>query len=306
MLYPTHKANGKLLLTSEYFVLDGANAIALPTKFGQTLFVTLSKKAGFFIHWIGLDSSGNSWIELFFDTKLLPSQMNDMGQRLSDVLKVCIDLNPDKLQLEKSYVFTTEIDFDRSWGLGTSSTLISLLADFFNINPYLLLEKTFGGSGYDIACARAEGPLLYNNKNAFNPEVKPISFHKSFSESIYFAYLGNKQNSRDGIQHYKSRSFDKIAVIEKLEEINQRILKSEQLSDFELALEEHEQIISENLNIPRLSDTLFIDYWGSVKSLGAWGGDFILLTNTKSSEELESYLDSKDIQVVFPFADIIL
>jgi mevalonate kinase len=33
------KANGKILLTSEYFILDGAKGIALPTKLGQTLSV---------------------------------------------------------------------------------------------------------------------------------------------------------------------------------------------------------------------------------------------------------------------------
>ena len=33
------KSNGKILLTSEYVVLDGVDCIALPTKFGQTLSV---------------------------------------------------------------------------------------------------------------------------------------------------------------------------------------------------------------------------------------------------------------------------
>ena len=32
-------SNGKLLLTGEYLVLDGANAFAVPTKFGQNLIV---------------------------------------------------------------------------------------------------------------------------------------------------------------------------------------------------------------------------------------------------------------------------
>jgi len=31
--------NGKLLLSAEYFVLDGAVALALPTKLGQSLHV---------------------------------------------------------------------------------------------------------------------------------------------------------------------------------------------------------------------------------------------------------------------------
>ncbi|MEQ3661167.1 MAG: GHMP kinase, partial [Flavobacterium sp.] len=33
----TYYSNGKLLLTGEYVVLDGAKALAVPTKFGQSL-----------------------------------------------------------------------------------------------------------------------------------------------------------------------------------------------------------------------------------------------------------------------------
>ena len=37
MLEQNFYSNGKLLLTAEYLVLDGAKALALPTKFGQDL-----------------------------------------------------------------------------------------------------------------------------------------------------------------------------------------------------------------------------------------------------------------------------
>ena len=33
----TFYSNGKLLITGEYVVLDGAKALALPTKYGQNL-----------------------------------------------------------------------------------------------------------------------------------------------------------------------------------------------------------------------------------------------------------------------------
>ena len=35
----TFYSNGKLLITAEYLVLDGAKAFALPTKFGQNLII---------------------------------------------------------------------------------------------------------------------------------------------------------------------------------------------------------------------------------------------------------------------------
>ena len=40
----TFYSNGKLLLTGEYLVLNGAVALAIPTKFGQTLTIPASEK----------------------------------------------------------------------------------------------------------------------------------------------------------------------------------------------------------------------------------------------------------------------
>ena len=40
----TFRSHGKLLLTSEYVVLDGAKALALPTKFGQSLSILPNNK----------------------------------------------------------------------------------------------------------------------------------------------------------------------------------------------------------------------------------------------------------------------
>jgi mevalonate kinase len=49
----TFYSNGKLLITGEYLVLDGAKAFALPTKFGQSLIIEEgSNKA---IQWISYD-----------------------------------------------------------------------------------------------------------------------------------------------------------------------------------------------------------------------------------------------------------
>ena len=49
-------SNGKLLITGEYAVLDGALAFALPTRKGQTLEVTENNEQG---RWQAFDSNGN-------------------------------------------------------------------------------------------------------------------------------------------------------------------------------------------------------------------------------------------------------
>ena len=54
-------ANGKLLLTGEYLVLDGALALALPTKLGQSL--TVEKTNGDNLIWESLDSKSYAWFQ---------------------------------------------------------------------------------------------------------------------------------------------------------------------------------------------------------------------------------------------------
>ena len=58
----TFYSNGKLLLTAEYLVLDGATALALPTKFGQNLIVEQieSNKT---IVWKSYDIDHSIWFE---------------------------------------------------------------------------------------------------------------------------------------------------------------------------------------------------------------------------------------------------
>ena len=57
-------SSGKLLITSEYAVIDGACALALPTKLGQSMTVIDNKELG--IHWVAKDVDGNIWFEDHF------------------------------------------------------------------------------------------------------------------------------------------------------------------------------------------------------------------------------------------------
>ena len=58
-------SNGKLLLTGEYVVLDGATALAVPTKFGQDL--TVEKIQEPQLIWGSFTSTGECWFEAVFD-----------------------------------------------------------------------------------------------------------------------------------------------------------------------------------------------------------------------------------------------
>ena len=62
----TYYSSGKLLITSEYAVIDGACALALPTKLGQSMTVVDAEKSR--LRWIAKDMDGKIWFENDFDT----------------------------------------------------------------------------------------------------------------------------------------------------------------------------------------------------------------------------------------------
>jgi len=60
-------SKGKLLLTGEYVVLDGAKALALPTKKGQSLIVQENDSSS--LTWQSFDCHNKIWYETEIDTK---------------------------------------------------------------------------------------------------------------------------------------------------------------------------------------------------------------------------------------------
>ena len=53
-------SNGKVLLTGEYVILDGALSLAAPTKFGQHL--KLQENLSNLINWKSKNFDGNIWL----------------------------------------------------------------------------------------------------------------------------------------------------------------------------------------------------------------------------------------------------
>lgn len=299
--------HGKLLLTSEYFVLGGAQALAIPTKFGQTLRVKELNAQDSTIYWIALNSKKQVWLNLVFDSKTFEciNAKTPEADRLSKMLTEARKLNPDFLNDNKDRAIETQLEFPNEWGLGSSSTLIHCIADWAKVDGYQLLKSTIGGSGYDVACAAHDTPILYQLHSG-KPATLALQWKPPFSENIYFAYLGKKQLSSEAIKYYKEKLEDKGHAINELTRITELVLKCNDLSTFETLMNEHENVIASQLKLIKVKETLFSDYWGSVKSLGAWGGDFVMLTNTRSADELKAYLQQKDITTVFAWDELIL
>ena len=93
-------SNGKLLLTGEYLVLDGALSLALPTQFGQSLKVAAIDKPK--LIWKSVNEEGVIWFEDAFLIEEIASvssnPRNDISKKLLQILNTAQRLNPEFLK----------------------------------------------------------------------------------------------------------------------------------------------------------------------------------------------------------------
>jgi len=302
-------SHGKLLITGEYLVLDGVQAFALPTKKGQWLEIIENDSST--ILWNSMDEKGNCWYTSTLEIKETTivaieteeSIKNPITESLLQILNAAKKLNPQFLLQKKGYTITTKLEFDSQWGLGSSSTLIHNISQWASVNPYALLNDSFGGSGYDIACAKYNSPIFYK-RNGNNPVVKETNFNPDYKNELFFIYLNQKQSSKEAIKHYQSlplKDFDNAAA--KINEITQAIVKATDISTFETLIDQHEEIISIIIATETIKSKLFSDYHKSIKSLGGWGGDFILATGSLKDME---YFKNRGFNTIIPYAEMIL
>ncbi len=307
----TFYSNGKLLLTGEYVVLDGAKTLALPTKFGQSQ--SIQKLNESMLIWESYTDLDELWLQVEFDLPRLrivsatfDSAIDGGGdalaENLQNILVEAKKLNKTFLSSQQGYIVKSKLTFPRNWGLGSSSTLINNIAQWAAIDAFKLQFNTFGGSAYDIACAKNDSPIVYQLKDK-KPLIKISNFNPTFKDQLYFVYLNKKQNSREGIATYQKHKENESVGIDKVSQLTQLISNTNSLIEFEKLVAEHETIISKLIQQKPIQEELFSDYFGQTKSLGAWGGDFILATG---NNDTPNYFKQKGFETVIPYQVMIL
>lgn len=300
----TFYSNGKLLITGEYAVLDGAKALALPTKFGQYLTVTSGENHE--INWTSFDNDKSIWFqETISFAEILnykKTENQTAKETLTEILNEAFLLNPKVLNFSEGFTVTTQLTFPKFWGLGTSSTLINNIAQWLEIDAFRLLKNSFGGSGYDIACAQNDFPIFYQLISD-TPEIEVVRFDPIFKEKIYFVYLNQKQSSKSAIASYYKKQNNLSKILPEINTITLEIARTTSLENFQELLQKHETILSEVLELPTVKEALFPDFNGTIKSLGAWGGDFVLVV---SSENPVAYFNGKGYETILSYEDMIL
>ena len=292
-------------------MLDGAKSLAVPTKFGQDL--TIDKIDEPELIWGSFTNEGECWFEAVFDLPKLrlknatfksdkEGSAEFVAETLRKILNEARKLNPDFLQTDTGILVKTNLTFPQNWGLGSSSTLINNIANWANIDAYKLLWNAFSGSGYDIACAQNDSPIFYQLEHE-NPIVNQVEFSPNFKDELFFVHLNKKQNSREGIAKYKKYNQNIQQEITEISNLSDAFVNATSSEELEKIIDEHEQIISSIIKLNPVKKILFPDYFGAIKSLGAWGGDFVLVTG---NEETPNYFKQKGFETILPYSDMIL
>lgn len=300
---------GKLLLSGEYFVLDGAKALALPVSMGQSLSVRYAPSFDPILYWKSFDHEKKVWFEArfeFWHFNCLDANPHEAVAFLQKILRQVRRHNPHFLRDEVDVFVETFLEFPLAWGLGSSSTLVHNIAAWAYVDPFKVITDVTSGSGYDVAAAQSDGPIMYQRT-----QDGPIWYHSSFDppfkDQLYFLYSGRKQDSAFAVTYYVGQNDLRSKISEKVAEISEITDQMEQaksLEDFEKLIWGHEQVVSKSLKLERFQDRYFPDFWGQIKSLGAWGGDFLLVTSSRSCMETKRYFLEKGFSVLIPYSEM--
>lgn len=305
-------SNGKLLISGEYLVLNGALALAVPTKFGQRMEVEEDPAGENILFWKSFDQENKIWAEVQFSKDdLMPFRETlktidaDVYDNLQKILNECRRSNPAFLKNGGSTIVNNYLNFDRAWGLGSSSTLLSNLAQFANADALQLNKTVFGGSGYDIACARSGKPVFFRIDQE-GPIYDSVNFSPPNPEQIFFIHLNQKQNSKTAVEEFLARNEKFEEEVEIISEISEALLFCDEFPDFIQLILEHEELMQFVLQEERIQTKLFPDFNGVVKSLGAWGGDFVMAASEMDPDEIINYFKQKNYPTILNYSDMVL
>lgn len=292
-------------MTSEYGVLDGALALAIPTIYGQKMTIKQTRKSD--LHWFSYDMEGNEWFKAqisLMDFSPVKTTDDEKALYLQKLLKGAVRLNSEFLSKWNGFDVKTYLEFPREWGLGSSSTLTYLVAQWADVNPLLLHFQVSEGSGYDVASAGADLPITYqlidDTINYTEIEFRPV-----FGEHLYFVSLNQKQSSEEAVKHYLKNAKGRKTLAKAQTEITQAMLKCNSLNKFIDMIDKHEQLVADHVGLERVKDKYFSDFDGGIKSLGSWGGDFVLVACKGGLPTMKTYFSGKGFDTVIPYREMI-
>ena len=287
------------MLCGEYAVTIGVEALALPVSLGQWMYVWVfdSPGGGDRLIWEAKEKDGSTWLNESFalplETMEAETEKSSERDRSREVLHSMLSMVAEGFwKTGKSYRIETQLEFDRSSGLGSSSTMVANFARFAGLDAQKVQQKVLGGSGYDVAVAElGKGLVFWKNAEVANWDAWKLSADLTSKWKIVF--LGKKQNSRNALADVKG----KLMEIEKddflmhqLQQVCAAVKMANQVPMLEAGLEMWQAILAMSLGLetPYQHFKFQPSKGGLCKWLGAWGGDMLLINDVFEESEREA------------------
>ena len=290
---------GKILLCGEYAVTVGVEALAIPVVPGQWMYVWEfdSPGGGDRLIWEAKEKNGNTWLNESFALPLeameAEAEKSSERDRSREVLHSMLSMVAQGFwKPGKSYRIETQLEFERSSGLGSSSTMVANFARFAGLDAQIVQQKVFGGSGYDVAVAElCKGLVFWKNGEVANWDKWSLSSDLTSKWKIVF--LGQKQNSRSALSDVKAKLAamkNDDFLMHQLQQVCAAVKLANQVPMLEAGLEMWQAILAMSLEL----ETPYQHFkfqpikGGLCKWLGAWGGDMLLINDVFAESEQDS------------------
>ncbi len=235
------------------------------------------------------------------DFSVLGTSDSVKSEVLVKLFKAIKELHSE-FQLSAGTKFETTLESNPEWGFGSSSTLVSLLAQWSGVDPFRLNEMVFHGSGFDIACATANSPIFYTR----NQPSEPILLDYPFADQLYLVYSGKKKGTANEVRSFLKEKMISESQITDMSALSEEFAACGNQSGFNRLIEIHESMIGKLIGQIPVKEQFFPDFDGAIKSLGAWGGDFWLVSTALTNHQVREYFVNKGLDTVFKWSDLIL
>jgi mevalonate kinase len=237
------------------------------------------------------------------ELKILKTSDPIVSKRLVTILKAMMNLKTGFLNGNSSLMIKTSLDFNPQWGMGSSSSLLANLSAWAEIDPWLLFSKVSVGSGYDVVAASMKDPFLFQRSGQAHSALR-VTLSPSITSHLYFVYTGSKKKTDAAVEEYRKLPAPDARVLKRISVITTELAVTDDLKVFQELIEEHENILSNHLEFEPVKQKHFSDFRGSVKSLGAWGGDFLLFVDQGTPRDMHEYLMMKGLEVYYPYHEL--
>ncbi len=288
--------------------MDGAKALALPIRFGQEMNIKFIFEPK--LIWKSTENN-QEWFNATFalpNLEIINTSNNSIAYKLKKILSAAQSLNNEFLSTNSGFNININANYPLKWGLGSSSTLISMIAQWAIINDFSLYNLVSNGSGYDIACATQNTPIYYQ-KTKDSTQISQIKIRNGIKHNSVFVYLGKKQDSNIEIERYKKIEKPSKNTLKHISKLTEKICKASNAIQLINHVIEHEEILSSLLNKPTLETQLKaknIIFNGAIKSLGAWGGDFAMFVANEPLYVTKDNLKKLGFNTMFTYDELLI